>query len=164
MVFRQVLLLLLLGIGGCAPVLSQSLLDSSEPRIPFNEIKAAPDRHVGKTVVLGGTLIRVIRANDHPIMEILERPLGSRLQPQGNDKTGGRFLARFDKLNEESDLQKGRLITFGGTVVGQETRPLDRTEYTYPVIQVEEYYLWREQGEGPGAPPISWSIGVSGTL
>jgi len=163
-VFR-ILLILMLGLSGCAPVLSQSLIDSSEPRVLFHEIKKSPDRHVGRTVILGGTVIKVTRENDHHIVEILQRPLGSRLQPLDTDKTGGRFLARFDNLDEDTVLQADRPITLGGKVMGQERRPLDRTEYAYPVIQVDEYHLWRGWDADPGASPrFFWSFGLSGNL
>ena len=164
--FRYCLFLILLpALAGCAPVLSQSLIDSSEPRIGFSEIKQSPDRHLGKTVILGGSVIKVIRDNDHYLVEILERPLGSRLQPLNTDETEGRFLARITNLDGDPDSWKERPITVGGKVVGKEARPLDRTEYTYPVIEVREHHLWRGWNADPGASPrFFWSFGASGNF
>jgi outer membrane lipoprotein len=96
------------------------------------------------------------------MVEILQRPLGWRLKPELNDQTGVRFLARFGKVMAEGRLLQDRRITLAGKVTGQETRPLDQTTYTYPVIRVEEYHLWPVPSMGP--PNFIIGIGVSGTL
>ncbi len=164
--FRNVLFLIFLtALAACAPVLSQSIIDASEPSVPFQEIHKAPGQHVGRTVVVGGAVIQVIREEGYYLVEILQQPLGSRLQPLPSDQSGGRFLARIQNLSEDLETMQGRPITVGGKVVGQETRPLDRTQYTYPVIEVEEYHLWRGWNADPGASPrFFWSFGVSGNL
>ena len=96
------------------------------------------------------------------VVEILQRPLGGRLRPEMNDETGGRFLARFGKVVPETSLERHRRITLAGTVMDQETRPLDQTTYTYPVIRVEEYHLWPVPPKNP--PNFTIGFGVSGTL
>lgn len=149
-------------MAGCAPVISKSLIKASEPKVVFEQLRSAPTEHLGKTVVLGGTVISVRHEDTGTVVEILQRPLGWRLRPELNDETGGRFLARFGKVVPETSLERHRRITLAGTVMDQETRPLDQTTYTYPVIRVEEYHLWPVPPKGP--PRFTIGFGVSGTL
>ena len=149
-------------LTGCAPVISESLIEASEPQAPFREIREAPQEHTGEMVVLGGTIISVRHEDAGTVVEILQRPLGWRLSPELNDQSEGRFLARFDRVMAEAQLEKHRRITLAGKVAGQETRPLDQTTYAYPVIRVEDFHLW--PGPGTGSPNITIGFGVSGTL
>lgn len=149
-------------MAGCAPVISKSLIKASEPKVAFEQLRSAPTEHLGKTVVLGGTVISVRHESAGTVVEILQRPLGWRLRPEMSDETGGRFLARFGKVVPETSLERHRRITLAGTVMNQETRPLDQTTYTYPVIRVEEYHLWPVPPKGP--PRFTIGFGVSGTL
>lgn len=147
---------------GCAPVISVSLVKASEPRIAFEELHRDPERYLGKTVVFGGTIIEVEHGDSGTVVEILQRPLGWGLKPQINDESGGRFLVRFGRVLNEAGWERHRRITLAGKVVGRETRPLDQTTYTYPVIRVEDYYLWPGPPRKP--PDITIGFGVSGTL
>ena len=39
--------------------------------------------------------------------------------------------------------KKGKEITLAGEIVGKETKPLGKTEYTYPVVLVKQLHLWK---------------------
>lgn len=144
---------------GCAPVLSQAVIEKSEP-ILFQDLRQAPENHIGKKLILGGTIIDVIGDS---LLEVLQRPLGYRMEPQIDDQTEGRFLVRFDQKIDADRFQKGRKITLAVEVIGKETRPLDQTQYAYPLLRVREYHLWPERGK-TSFPNIYFGFGVSGTL
>ena len=96
-------------------------------------------------------------------LEVLQRPLGFRLEPELNDRTEGRFLVTREEPFDEKEFTQGRKITIAATVVGRVSRPLDETEYTYPLLRMREYHLWFGDGRYP-ATRFQFSFGVSASF
>lgn len=142
-------------LPSCAPVISQAVVDKSAS-ISFQEAK----RHVGKIIILGGTIINVVGTPKGIEWEVLQRQLGYGMEPLVNDKSFGRFIVQSDIMMDVSLFKKGQKITFAGEIVGTETRPLDQTNYTYLVLRMKEYYLWPEGGRGY-FPNLNFSFGVN---
>jgi outer membrane lipoprotein len=162
---RNILFWLALFLSGCAPVLSQTVIDASERNILFGELQRNTDRYIGKSVVLGGTIVRVGNDSKGGWMEILQRPLGYRMEPELADRTEGRFLLRTDEIVDEQVFSKGRKITLAGKVEGRETRPLDQITYDYPLLRVEEYHLWPVARNRTGSGPnFGFSFGIFGSI
>ena len=156
--------LLLMVCLGCAPVISKSVLESSSPDISFASLKKETEKYLGKTVVLGGSVISVRHLEEGSVLEVLERPLGYRLMPQLGDRTGGRFLVRFKGIVEDHLLEHHRMVTVAGKVSGTEVLPLDQTTYQYPVLDVVEMRIWESYGRDPSASPRFFlNFGVSGS-
>ncbi|MBI5428371.1 MAG: Slp family lipoprotein [Nitrospinae bacterium] len=173
---RALILWAALCAGGCAPVLSNAVLESSDPTLSFEDLRRNPDAHAGKTLVLGGTIIDVFPGPEGVWLEVLQRPLGFRMEPEIDDRTGGRFLVEMGKNLDERQFVKRRKITLatcrrGGwpvpdcprkrpfairvkpaessvtlaaEVIGKETRPLDQTQYVYPLLRAKEYHVWSD--------------------
>ncbi|MFQ5451524.1 MAG: Slp family lipoprotein [Nitrospinaceae bacterium] len=145
--------------SGCAPVLSQRVLDESTENVPFWDLQRHTENYIGKSVLLGGTVIQVGQDASGSWVEVLQRPLGYRLEPQIDDRPGGRFLLLSDGVLEEEIFSKGRKITVAGIVQGKETRPLDQTTYDYPLLKIREYHLW-PKGNYPSRPRVFFSLGL----
>jgi outer membrane lipoprotein len=141
----------LLGLlTGCGSVLSKDALSGVNYEVDYAQLKAAPKRHVGKTVILGGIILENEVSDDGTTLEILKYTLDSRDEPQEPDEAGGRFLARTERLLDPSIYEAGRLVTLTGTLAGSEVRPLQKARYHYPVFTIGELYLWPEPArEGP---------------
>ncbi len=148
-------------LAGCASVLSKQVLEDSETKVVFTDLKTNTDNYLEKSVVLGGTIVDVGNDASGSWMIVLQRPLDYRLEPQLNDQTEGRFLVQSDQILEESVFAKGRRITVAGRVSGSETRSLDQITYEYPRLKLREYHLWPE-GYQRSNPQIHLGIGVFG--
>ena len=160
----KIIALLYLTVAGCAPVLSQAVLDQGDRSIAFRALQQTPQIHAGKTVILGGTIIRVIENASGPSeLEVLQRPLGFRLEPELNDRTEGRFLVTREEPFDEKEFTQGRKITIAATVAGRVSRPLDETEYTYPLLRMREYHRWFGVGRVP-ATRFFFNFGVSASF
>jgi len=140
--------------AGCAPPFSKTLLDSVEKNLPFSELHKAPDRHIGKLMMVGGTIVDTKNLKDGTQIEVLQKPLDSEGRPALNDETGGRFLIVTSQFLDGAVYHRGRSVTLIGEVAGSKTQPLDETEYRYPVLVAKELHLW-----SPYAGP-RFSIGV----
>ena len=149
---------------GIPPGLEQEI-DTS---LTFAELKRAPGEYIGRTVLIGGTVIKAKRTQEGTELEILQRPTEKegglsedRLQSQG------RFLAVRETFLDPASLPEDTPVTVIGRIKGETTRPLDETDYTYPILEIRHIIDWnsvaaqRPRGRMPyyGAyyPPLGWS-------
>jgi outer membrane lipoprotein len=125
-------------------------------RLSFADLKAAPFQYQGRTVVLSGVVLRSKGTKRGTELEILEVPMNGGLSPAA-DRTDsqGRFLAVQTDGLDPATIERGTEVTVVGMVEGQETRPVDETEYAYPVVQIRKLVNWthseprRYYGYGP---------------
>ena len=162
--WSHLVVMVLLLSSGCAPVLSQNLIDQGEGDVDLVELRQSPARFQGKTLILGGTIIAVTNTSDgRGELEILQRPLGHRLEPQLDDQTQGRFLVQREGRFEDLEFVKGRRISLAGRVIGSTTRQVDQSNYVYPQLELIEYHLW-PQGRGYSRDNFSYSFGLGASF
>ncbi|MFO0701583.1 MAG: Slp family lipoprotein [Nitrospira sp.] len=115
-------------------------IDSS---VRFADLKAAPSEYIGRTVMVGGTVIRAKRTEAETEVEVLQLPT-EKDGPLSDDRlrSEGRFLAVRSAFLDPASLPQGTPITVIGTVKGETTRPLDESDYTYPVLEVKHIIDW----------------------
>jgi outer membrane lipoprotein len=141
-------LALVLTLNGCHPI-SKSVTKEAENNLTFAEIRENPDQHLGKVVVLGGTVIRTEARNDETVLEVQQKRLSGTMEPRdGDDKTGGRFLAVFPGPLDSAEYSEGRRITVGGQIEGKELMTSGEQDEVHPVIRVMDSRLWDSCGEG----------------
>lgn len=155
--------LALILLSGCAPVLSQAVIDASNPDVSLGELQRNPEKYEGMSVLFGGTIIQSGNDNAGSWVELLQRPLGYRLEPKLTDETGGRLLLKSKDIWDNQIFSKGRRITLVGKVEGMETRSVGETAYDYPVLRVTEYHLWQE-GRASTRPDFIFSFGLFGSF
>jgi len=153
------LMLALVLFAACQPVLSDAMREQADTAFPQGELYNAPEKYIGKTILLGGTVVRVTNEPERSVLELLHRPLDSRLEPEGGDVTLGRALIVFDKTLDDQIFHQGRKVTLAAEIAGKETRPLDQTTYTYPLLKVREYHLWPVAAEAYRSDP-QFHIGI----
>jgi outer membrane lipoprotein len=136
------LLPVLLLLAGCTHVISQEARLAVDPAVTFAEVKASPDAHKGKTLLLGGVIVGLGVEAQGSTLEVFRWKLDRWGEPIAVDEQAGRFLAVTDRLLDPALYDVGRLVTLTGTVEGQETRPLGPVDYTYPVFRIGETYVW----------------------
>lgn len=135
--------------------------------VSFAEIKRAPSEYIGRTVMIGGNVIRAKRTGAGTELEVLQLPT-EKEGPLTEDrlKSEGRFLAIREAFLDPASLPEGTPITVIGTVTGETTRQLDENDYTYPVLEVKHIIDWnsiaaqrrrdRSPYYGYYYPPYGW--------
>ncbi|MGQ0665504.1 MAG: Slp family lipoprotein [Nitrospiraceae bacterium] len=118
----------------------QQRIDTS---VAFGDLYAAPANYVGRMVKIDGIVIRTKRTTDQTELEILQLPT----KPAGPPTTErlrseGRFLAVREALLDPASVPAGTPITVIGVVKGSTMRPLDESEYTYPVVDIRHLIDW----------------------
>jgi len=157
--FRRIsLLCLILGllVSGCAPVISQHIRQQVSPDLHFRDVVKDPDFYRGKMVIWSGVIVKSENLRDGTLIEVLQKPVDSVGRPLDIDKSEGRFLGMYPGYLDTAIYSKNRLITVAGRVKEKRVLPLGEIEYSYPLITVEEIYLWKPARDYRGDYPYWW--------
>jgi outer membrane lipoprotein len=155
--FSLIAMVISLLLPGCAPVISREVLREVDKDVSFEQLLKNPEAYRGRTLLLGGNIIEAQNLTDKTLIFVLQRSLGFRGRPAEGDVSKGRFIISVPGFLDPAIYRHGRKITIAGRVMGKEVRPLGEIEYTYPVIEKKELYLWPE--ESPSSEP-QFHIGV----
>ena len=130
-------------LTGCAPVISQNLRTQADLTLTFEQVFQNPEAYKGKFVIWGGEIIETVNQKDKTsLIEVLERPLNRREEPNRMGRSPGRFLVRAEGYLDPYIFRRGRGITVAGKMMGEKTRPLGEMEYRYPLLLSKQIYLW----------------------
>lgn len=146
-------LLIAFFLVGCnASPFSAQLRKDTKLQPSFAQISANPAAFKDRPVLLGGSIVQTTNQANGTELEILQKPLDSfDDRPEDTDQSFGRFLARCPGFLDSAIYAKGREVTVAGVVSGREERPLDQTQYPYPVVQCRQIHLW------PNQPPAAYN-------
>ncbi|HWF60781.1 MAG TPA: Slp family lipoprotein [Nitrospira sp.] len=112
--------------------------------VRFADLQQAPSDYVGRTIMLGGTVIKGKRTKEGTELEVLQRPTGEEGRlTEDRLRSEGRFLAVRETFLDPASLPEGTPITVIGTVKGVTTRQLDESDYVYPVLEVKHIIDWK---------------------
>ncbi|MFA9462021.1 Slp family lipoprotein [Thiohalorhabdus methylotrophus] len=157
--YRTLLLVLwVLALGACAT-----------PRFPTEQIaldvtpgqaKADMSRLEGTRVLWGGTIVNATNKEDSTRLEILAYPLDGDQRPDLEEPPQGRFLALEEGYLETASYAPGREVTVSGRLTGLREGMIGEAAYSYPVVEVVDIQLWKEdRGSAPGSN-FRFGIGV----
>ena len=115
---------------------------------------------------LAALCLEAKRAKDRTEIEVLQLPTDSGVIPSGDrSRSEGRFLAVVNQFLDPATIVPGTPVTVVGEVKGAVTRPLDDSEYTYPVIEINRLIDWNKimRSRYGGAAPYPYYGGYFGT-
>jgi len=136
--------------------------------VNFVDLQAAPANYVGRVVMVGGIVISAKRTKDQTEIEVLQLPTkGGGPSTTERLRSEGRFLAVRAEFLDPATVPPGTPITVIGVVSGSTTRPLDETDYTYPILEIKHLIDWSAVASqysggsaaafyGPYYPPSYW--------
>jgi outer membrane lipoprotein len=128
--------------SGCAYPISRELREEANKDLTFSMVLQKPTAYVGSIVIWGGEIIWTTNSENGTEFLVLNIPLDYKGMPEGAEHSRGRFIAKSPQFLDPALYKTGRKITVAGEIVGKETRPLGKTQYTYPVVRVRELHLW----------------------
>ncbi|MFW6147232.1 MAG: Slp family lipoprotein [Thermodesulfobacteriota bacterium] len=153
-----------LAVGGCTAAISKEALETVDQEISFEQVLENPDAYRGTVILSGGEIIKTENLTDKTLIILLQLPLGYRQKPRSEGESKGRFIIVVKDFLDPAIYSPGRKITVVGTVMGEEIRPLDGLEYSYPVIEKKELYIWPPAEELGTGPRFHFGIGIRKTL
>jgi len=151
--------LLTLLISACATTPEFNLQNVDRNISPAQSVTQFAQYH-GKKMLWGGTILNSTNTKQGTQFEILAYPLDGDMRPQSSAPTLGRFLANVPLYLETADYAPGRLITMIGELTTTQKGKIGEAEYTYPVLQIDQHYLWPREDERPVDTSVHFGIGV----
>jgi outer membrane lipoprotein len=145
----------MLGCAKSAHQTGQDVLDKLIPpdvmaevdqSVSFRDLHSSPENYIGRTVLFGGTAIKSHRVKDHTEIEIMQLPIVARKMPSDQrSQSEGRFIAsQSGQFLDPAVIEQGSPLTVVGQVKGSVTKPLDESEYQYPVLEIKHLVNWKE--------------------
>ncbi len=117
-------------------------------RANFQELSRNPKAGIGKTVLLGGTIIETINHKDGTRLEILQKPLDRHDRPLSGDESYGRFfIEQAGEFLDPAVYEKGRELTLVGEITEERVQRIGELEYRYAYILVSYLHLWKKRTE-----------------
>ena len=137
--------LLMAGLLGCASYpISKQFRASVSKDVNFTMVLRNPSAYVGAKVIWGGRIVETTNSANGSEIIILETPLMGYEEPAPAEYSPGRFIAESTEFLDPAIYKAGKRVTIAGEVTGGTTKPLGSTEYTYPVVTIDELHLWSE--------------------
>jgi outer membrane lipoprotein len=147
-------------LSACATTIPPEALTGVDHNISFQNLGNDPEAFIGKSVVLGGSIISAENRPEKTILVVLQHDLDGDLKPLGDDQSKGRFMVVVPEFLDPVIYAKGRRITAVGTVTGKEIRKLNGIPYVYPVIEETYLHLWPVEKIQNSEPRVYFGIGI----
>lgn len=157
---HSLLVCFMFALWGCATAISRDGLKRVDEDAVFSRLLEEPNRYMGKTFLLGGTIIETENYPSKTELLVVQYPLGSGNRPDPGKSSAGRFIVTTTKFLDPAIYGPGRQLTVLGSVSGKESRPLQERIYTYPVIELSEVHLWPERQRDPGRTGFHFGVGI----
>ncbi len=138
------LLLVIALTAGCSSPISKSVRNETDPGLSFQQLREQPASFEGRTVILGGEIIRTHNRQEGTTIEVLQKELDRWGRPKGKDETGGRFRVFADRFLDPVVFSQGRRVTIAGTVEGGQVEKIGEVDYVYPLLRAREIHLWQD--------------------
>jgi len=141
-------------LGGCASVPPQLAGQNFSAIAPQ---QAARDNASGERVRWGGSIVAVEPKTDRTCFEILSRELFSDARPRPSSQSSGRFIACSKGFYDPELYKKNREITVTGALAGTEKHKVGGYDYTFPMVDADNVYLWPVRDRRDGSYPWPYS-------
>jgi len=132
----------------CSPVLNRELMHQGAREFSLTHLQETPEVFEGKLFILGGLIYETKLLEQGSQIEAIFVPVDSYGYLKAETHREGRFLATYPKSKGILDpliYKRGREITLAGEFIGLRKGKIDEMEYVYPVFDIKEIYLWREE-------------------
>ena len=111
------------------------------------QVRDQSNTYLSQKVRWGGVILDTENKLNASWLTIVAFPLDDQGEPGSPNQSPGRFIAIIDKFLEPTVYNSDRQITVIGSLLRTETLQVGEFPYEYPVIQVEQYYLWPAKAE-----------------
>jgi outer membrane lipoprotein len=105
-------------------------------------VRETPEQFIGTAVRWGGAIVSVRNLKDETVVEIVSRQLDGDGRPRAEDQSEGRFLAQVTGFLDPAVYAGKREVTVSGRVAGALRQSIGEFPYQYPIVRVEQIYLW----------------------
>ncbi len=157
-IYAALVMSLLFVVSSCSTHIPPEIKQPLEGSPGIGEVRDTADVFIEKKVRWGGVILDTENKQDTSQLTIVAFPLKDNGQPRVSDQSTGRFIAIVNEFLEPLVYNSDREITVIGKLLRMETLDVGEFAYEYPVVEVQQYYLWPAE-EDPvyvDYPPFWW--------
>jgi len=129
----------------CAHVISREHTAVAEKNVPFAELQKNTNAYMNKMFIFGGMISETKITGSGSEIEVVQTPIDRFGNIIDRDFSEGRFILMTAKYLDPLIYRDSRDITFAGILTGTRKKLIGDIEYAYPVFDVKELYLWKEE-------------------
>ncbi|MGD8672839.1 MAG: Slp family lipoprotein [Thiogranum sp.] len=142
-------------LAGCASPVPRAISEAPPDNPALEAVRSDDTAYESRQVRWGGEILKTDNRESTTRLTVLARPLSKGGKPEyDTDDSAGRFIAIVPGFLDPQVYGDKRKITVTGTLLRNEAGKVGEFAYTYPVVQVQDYYLWPKEVVGP--PPPLW--------
>ena len=130
-------------LTGCNSHIPEKIKVKPANNIDYKQVDNDREQFSESYVRWGGKIVAVENKENLTHIEILANPLNSFGRPIQNDDYQGRFIAAIDGFIDPEYYAKDRSVTVYGKIKKYIVKNIDEHPYQYPLIEVEQHYLWK---------------------
>ncbi len=131
-------------LAGCASFPDSVQLPPDAPTVVYEQVAMDPEKEKGSFAQWGGVVAEVQNLQDKTLLEVVYYPLRAYGRPLLERESMGRFRVYVNGFLDPMVYQKGRSVTFSGTVLGVEEGLVGEHKYIFPTLNAKGYYLWED--------------------
>ena len=125
-------------------VISRQVQSEAETPVPFRTLLEKAEKYRGRTVILGGYILKTENLVSKTILKVLQVPFRVGEEPDLRDRSQGRFVVYHNGFLDPEVYAKDRAITVAGRVIGFDVEKIGDEQVAYLKIENREIYLWPE--------------------
>ena len=144
MIKRLLLPGLLLLLSGCASFPEPVQLPPESPTVTYEQAAMDIEGNKGMLAQWGGVIASIENQSEKTLLEVVYHPLRNYGRPLLNKESVGRFRVYVNGFLDPMVYQRGRTVTFSGTLIGLEEGLVGEHNYFYPTLEAKGYYLWED--------------------
>jgi outer membrane lipoprotein len=152
------------GCSSSPDVIPDSLESQVDQSVTFPDLAQTPASYTGRTVVVGGQVLRATRTREGTELEVLELPLDKSHRPaMDRMESRGRFIALDRQQRDPAAFPAGLPVTIVGNVTGATTQRVDEAELRYPTMDVQHVHVWTDDPyarRGGYGPSVGVGVGI----
>ena len=138
-----------LSILSCAHVISREYRNTAVKDLPFNQLLRNTNSYLDKMFIFGGLIVETKLTDQGTEIEVVQIPLDGFGNITDRDVSEGRFIITTTKYLDPFIYRQDRNITVAGVLTGSRKKLIGEIEYTYPVFDAREIYLFKEEKSFP---------------
>ncbi len=129
-------------LSACSSQIPSNIRHSIDGAPELTQVGANPKAYLSQGLRWGGIILATENREKFSRLTIVGFPLNDNGRPSITSTSPGRFFADVDDFLEPLVYSRDREITVIGKLVKTEVSKVGEFDYEYPVVDVEEFYLW----------------------
>lgn len=143
---RSVCLSASLMLTACASPIPETIKVAPPDNPELEAVLGNATGYESRQVRWGGEILETDNRENATRLTVLARPLVRNGKPDyDTDDSPGRFIAIVPGFLDPKVYGDKRMITVTGTLRHSEPGKVGEFAYTYPVVEVQDYYLWPKE-------------------